>query len=369
MIDKILTAKEGEGSTDCIAFSNADGKRWVMPRRRMRMAMNLYQPSSRKGRLVKTLFPVRLLQGLISKKISSRKCRLRLNDEMLALFKSIWGEGSMDFALFGGTPGKHCKTILQLSRGNEILGYCKVTENPEVAALFDGETFTLRSLHKKGIDCVPKALYRSRTVNGLELFVQSTVKTRKSRVCHTWSDLHDSFLDTLARLTRVRSVFEETDYFRTLRQLIDNIDLYPIPEQRTFVREEAERILAQYAGKEVNCTAYHGDFTPWNTFAEGDMLYVFDWEYGKMTYPEGLDKCHFVIQTAIFEKHFDTEGIRQLTADLPQELLRMYLLDMISRFTLREGGSPTDDVAMLQKVWTSLLAGIGSYTCDPCKES
>lgn len=355
MIDKILTTKEGEGSTDCIAFGNADGKRWVMPRRRMRMAMNLYQPSSRKGRLVKTLFPVRLLQRLISKKIGSQQCRLRLNDEMLALFKSIWGEGNMDFALFGGTPGKHCKTILQLSRGNDILGYCKVTKNPEVAALFDGETYTLQSLHKKGIDCVPRALYRGRTSDGLELFVQSTVKTRKSRVCHTWSALHDSFLDTLARLTRVRSVFEETDYFRTLRQLIDNIDLYPIPEQRTFVREEAERILAHYAGKEVSCTAYHGDFTPWNTFAEGDMLYVFDWEYGKMTYPEGLDKCHFVIQTAIFEKHLPAEQINELISELPKDTVRMYLLDVISRFTTREEGHPSPEVSHSMRIWTELL--------------
>lgn len=356
MIEKILISDEGEGCTDCISFGNADGKRWVMPRRRMRMAMNLYQPSSRKGRMVKTFLPIRLLQDIISKKISSEKCRLRLNEDLQLLFCDIWGKGSLDFALFGGTPGKHCKTILQLSRGNDILGYCKVTRNPEVASLFDGETYTLQSLHKKGIDCVPRALYRGRTNEGWELFVQSTVKTKKSKVCHAWSEMHDKFLETLALKTREEVAFEESDYFHTLRQLIDNIGLYPIPEKRAFVKNETEKILAQYTGKTVTCTAYHGDFTPWNTFAEDDKLYVFDWEYGKMTYPPGLDKCHFIIQTSIFEKHLTPDQIKGLISGLPQETVRMYLLDVISRFTIREQGHPSPEVSNSMRIWTELLS-------------
>ena len=38
-------------------IQNADGKCWLMPRRDVRMAMALYQPSGWKGRLLKQLFP------------------------------------------------------------------------------------------------------------------------------------------------------------------------------------------------------------------------------------------------------------------------------------------------------------------------
>lgn len=356
MIDKLITTEGGSESTECIAFGNADGKRWIMPCRRMRMAMNLYQPSSPKGRLVKKLFPIRLFQGLISKRIGGKKYRLKINGDLLSIFHNIWGAEPMDFSLFGGTPGKHRKSILQLSRGNDILGYCKVTENPVVAALFDGETNTLRSLHAKGVNCVPKALYRGRTKSGLELFVQSTVKTRHSKVCHEWTAMHDQFLDTLARQTRTELPFEETDYYQSIRDFIDNIKLYPIADKRSFIREEAEKMLAKYTGKHVPCSAYHGDFTPWNTFAEGDTLYVFDWEYGKLTYPAGLDKCHFIIQTAVFEKHLNADQIQELMSEIPADTLKMYLLDVISRFSIREEGSPTEDVSNSLQIWTRLLA-------------
>ena len=38
-------------------FGNADGKYWIVPARSMRTALNLYQPSGIKGKLVKALLP------------------------------------------------------------------------------------------------------------------------------------------------------------------------------------------------------------------------------------------------------------------------------------------------------------------------
>lgn len=353
MIEKILITTEGKAELcDCYAFGNADGKQWVMPRRNMRMAMNLYQPSSRKGRLMKQLFPIRLLQALISRRLTAKRERVRLNDELLDVFHTLWGDAPIDFSLFGGTPGRHRKTIIQLSRGNEILGYCKVTENPEIAALFDGETVTLRHLHAQGLCCVPKALYRGRTASGLEIFVQSTVKTRKSRVCHRWTPMHDAFLQEMEERTATEMAFEETDYYQTLLQLRDNIALYPFDEYRDRIASKVEEVIAEYAGKRVRCSAYHGDFTPWNTFADGDQLYVFDWEYGKRSYPPKMDECHFLIQTAIFEKHMDAEGIAAEVAGMPKKLVEMYLLDVISRFTIREQGNPTEEVRKTIKTWS-----------------
>ena len=38
-------------------FSNADNKTWLMPAHNMQVAMNLYQPSGRNGKIMKALFP------------------------------------------------------------------------------------------------------------------------------------------------------------------------------------------------------------------------------------------------------------------------------------------------------------------------
>ena len=44
-------------------------------------------------------------------------------------------------------------------------------------------------------------------------------------------------------------------------------------------------------------------------FEEKKRLFVFDFEYAKMTYPPYLDWFHFFTQTSIFEQGMDAEKI------------------------------------------------------------
>lgn len=336
-------------------FGNADGKRWVMPRRNMRMAMNLYQPSSRNGRMVKSFFPISPLRLFISKKINSKRKSLSFHPELMEILRNIRNVGQLSVAAFGGTPGPHCKTMVQVSTGKEILGYCKITENPEVAELFDRECSLLRNLHAKGVTSVPKPLYRGKTSDGLEVFVQSTVKTRHSKVCHRWTQMHDEFLRKLESATSVYINFEDSDFFRNLDVFRKNSDLFPLKEHRAFVDAELKMVMQRYAGKHVNFCTSHGDFTPWNTFAEGNQLYVFDWEYGNSTYPKGLDKCHFLIQTAIFEEHLDSKRILKKITGEEKETVKLYLLDIIARYSMREQGTPSDHLKKMMNIWVELL--------------
>ena len=52
MLNKILDLT---GEEKFYRFGNADGKYWIMPVRGMRTAMNLYQPSGIKGKMLKDL--------------------------------------------------------------------------------------------------------------------------------------------------------------------------------------------------------------------------------------------------------------------------------------------------------------------------
>ena len=58
MLHKIITTNKGERFCH---FSNPDGKAWIVPVKNMRVALNLYQPSGIKGKLVKALLPLQAL--------------------------------------------------------------------------------------------------------------------------------------------------------------------------------------------------------------------------------------------------------------------------------------------------------------------
>ena len=110
----------------------------------------------------------------------------------------------------------------------------------------------------------------------------------------------------------------------------------------------------------VEFCACHGDFTPWNMFVEKGKLFVFDFEYAALSYPAGLDRYHFFTQTAVFEKHWNADDILAYANSdegkwIDRKLYAMYLLDVISRFTMREGGKVTGDAAAPFLLWGKLL--------------
>ena len=196
--------------------------------------------------------------------------------------------------------------------------------------------------------------------NGVYMLVQTTRKTDRSQVIHDWGHLHDGFLRDMAVKTKQRLVFEETDYYKILNELSMHLDWLPSDEGRELVRGVLEKVRNKNKHKMVEYGAYHADFTPWNTFVEQGELFVFDWEYAQMTYPPMLDRYHFFTQTAIFEKHWHSDEIMAYVKSAEGDWIdeteyQLYLLDIISRFTLRERGHFSGDVAHSINVWTETL--------------
>ena len=94
--------------------------------------------------------------------------------------------------------------------------------------------------------------------------------------------------------------------------------------------------------------------------ANGKELFVFDFEYAAMSYPVGLDRYHFFTQTAVFEKHWGADEIIAYTGScegkwIDWQLYAMYLLDVISRFTMRESSKVTGDAAAPFSLWGKVL--------------
>lgn len=86
------------GSNTFYTFSNADGKRWLMPAKNMRTAMNLYQPSGIKGKGMKALFPYLYRLGVVNKAVGAEKKRYELVPELKKLLCRLFGTDDIEFS-------------------------------------------------------------------------------------------------------------------------------------------------------------------------------------------------------------------------------------------------------------------------------
>lgn len=349
-----------ENNNTLYSFSNADGKRWIMPAKRMKTGMNLYQPSGIKGKLLKKLFPYLHRIGLVRKRLHAEVIHCRLRDDMYNLLCQSFGVERLEFSIFGGTPSVHQKITIQLNIGNRILGYCKVSDSEEVLPLFEHESYILETLHAKGIADIPQCLFCGTLYDGIGVFVQTTAKTNRSRVVHDWMPLQNQFLINLYEKTRQKLLFQNTDYYQTLIALKEHIDWLPEGVDGHMVMTAIGNVLSEYSGSEVEFSAYHADFTPWNMFVEDNRLFVFDFEYARLTYPPMLDRYHFFLQTANFERHWTVEEIVTYIQSKEGEwvdnrMFVFYLLSVMSQFAIREQGNVTGDVAKSFSIWSNLL--------------
>jgi hypothetical protein len=283
-----------------------------------------------------------------------------LNSELHSLLCKIFDVQEIEFAVFEGTPSVHQKITMQLSQGNRILGYCKLSDSNEIKALFEKERATLNVLAERGVTNIPQALHCSTLPNGMYIFVQSTEKAASSKVVHEWGALQEEFLSQLKKKTRTVLPFENSDYYATLSALEQHIDWLPTSIDKKNVANAITTVKKELCGTTVEFCASHGDFTPWNMFANGKELFVFDFEYAGESYPAGLDRYHFFTQTAVFEKHWGAEEIiAYIESDaggwIDKQLYTMYLLNLISRFTMREGGKVTGEAAKPFALWGKIL--------------
>lgn len=329
--------------TEFYKIVNADGKCWLLPVRNVRMGLALYQPSGWKGRLLKRWFPYVHWSKLVRKVLKIEVVEHELEADLRSVICSAFGVGGFEYSVFEGTPSVHRKTTIQVWNEERILGYVKLTESEEVGRLFEREASFLNEMRNEelGIRNVP--MVKVVRCGALFVLLQTTRKTLRSKVVHEWGALQENFLKRLYDATAREIVWEESDLAQALRDLREHVDWLLDGVAGDVVARRIDAVMERMVGKRVRYGAYHGDFTPWNMFVEGGELFVFDWEYAGRRYPMGLDRYHFWMQTAVFEKHW---GVAELTrymgseegAWIDREMLEMYLLDVMSKYVMREGG-------------------------------
>ncbi len=353
------------GGTDGVVITNTVGQRWIVPEKNMGTALELFQPSTFKGKMVKRFLPCLSRSGFVMKKLGMSKLRIDLISplkEKLAELFSV-NVNNMEFSVFCGSPGVHRKITLQIFSAGTILGYCKVTDTASVIRIFEREQKVLDELCKKGIDSVPVCLYCGPLVEGIHLFVQSTKRSADSRPLGKDRTILWAFLEDMNTKMALKVPFAETDYFHTLNALRGMIRKYALKEAKTIERNICE--VERYFEARDTFSAYHGDFTPWNTFVEDNALFAFDLEYFKRSYPPYMDYFHFHTQDGFYNKRWDALGIFRAYVGQrdtiegyvkdPDIYYKAYLLDIIHFYLDRDEGSLNPILQDMYSIWIELL--------------
>lgn len=345
---------ENKGDIIFYRISNADGKVWLMPKQHLATAMCLYQPSGWKGKLFKKWFPVLHKLAFARKALHISQEYISLYPKLRTLLCSLFFD-DVEFAAFLGTPCVHQKVTIQIFHGKKILGYCKVSQNKDIAALFAHEDAILAELKVKGI---PTILSRGE-YDGFHFMIQTTEKTLYSKPHHSWGELEGNFLKQLQANNSRTLPFEETDFYNDLVYLREHLQEFNIT-QRDTIASALTAAFTEYANRNVCFSPYHADFTPWNMFVEDGKLFVFDWEYARLTYPAGLDRYHFFTQVAYFEHHATAADIIDYcettkAAWIDRSQYRNYLLSIISIYLQRENGKPENFSTQLS-FWCEILS-------------
>lgn len=347
-----------------LKITNKDGKVWLMPKRHMKTGLELYQPSSKKGMLLKRWLPWLYWLKPLMGKMGMLDIEYVMDPQIHHIIEKEFNQDDVEYSVFEGTPCVHQKTTIQIFKGENILGYCKVTKNPELYSIFQHEQKLLGWFHEKGVGQIPECPYCGKTEDGNIVFLQTTTKTLNSLVGHELGIKQLEFLSMLKVKTGVEMLYHESDQYQAICSLKAHENLLTVSQQK-IMSWAVDAIETYYGAKKQLFCAYHADFTPWNMFEDAGRLFVFDFEYGRYSYMPYLDMFHFLTQTAIFERELSAKQIYEEMLGRETELKEffdnpwmaylIYLVDVTARFVVRDGLSRTSDVDKLIKTWFELM--------------
>lgn len=324
-------------NTKYLTFTNRDGKCWSIPTINSRIALEIYEPSGLKGKIVKYALPYVIWIPITKRFLCGTYVSLVLGQKLNELLTSIFGE-EFEYSVFWGTPCIDKKITIQVYRDDKILGYCKVGKSGRISKLFKHEKEILDYLEEKNIVQVPKCLKIDEIDDGYVAFVQSTEKIPGAVVIHSFGELQNKFLCNLWDSTKTQNLYEKTDYYESLKYLSENINNID-KKYKIVIQNAIKNMNDMYCGKVVEWGVCHRDFTPWNTCMVEDKLFVFDFEYALRNAPRGLDRWHFFVQTKMYEEKASIPEIADkiVTSAKIEEKIELveYLLDIISLYVQR----------------------------------
>ena len=355
-------AEVKNGQRYCV-LKNHDGKHWFLPEMDLKLGLELYQPTTLKGKLIKFFYPVVHKIPIMDKLLKINVVTLKFSALAIRVGQELFGTDQLPafYFLDSAIEANH-KLTAQYICGKKILGYVKFTDSHNVADTFKKEEQVLINLKKCGMTHVPECLGVGEE-HGIFFFAQSTLKTTASKRNYDFSSEQVQFLTELFNKTRIESKFKFSYEYGLLKELEEYLKQDSVHDCDLLLQIISDTLSK--ANMAVTCLCCgHNDFTPWNIYWFNNELQVFDFEYAEMNCVPYLDAFHYWLQPLILDKRWNaTEIINKLSdlAILPiskelklEEWFSLYFLKIIAFHYRRNNGKfEWNDKCYL--VWRDLL--------------
>ena len=284
------------GKQEYIVFEHSD-KTWVLPKDSIKLGMDMYQPSTVKGKILKFLVINFKKYEKVINKLGARTVKLELTDIIKSQIDGLYKDLNYQVAGYmGDTSSKqNDKATLQVYSGKNILCYFKVTLDINNSKTFKKEIEILNFLKDKEICNVPEVL-EYKEINGLYIFGQSTNKGVGEKLRLKISRKQVKFIKKIAEKTQQELEYKDTDFYGFV-QYIKQINFEGKYQE---IINSTVKIIEEKLSKKKNLYSLsHGDFTPWNVYYVNGEIEAFDFEYSSYTMPQYIDVFHYITQLSL----------------------------------------------------------------------
>ena len=365
LIDRIFKSNSGSLFWE---IHNTVGQEWGFPQKYTKQFLSLFQQSSLKGKIVTRILPYLRFIPFLAPRINAKSINIELNLAIKDIIYKSFGISDFEYGIFYGSPGKYQKITMMINKNKKCLGYCKITDNPEVFSIFQKETSNLSYLKTKGINNIPKILYvdEVKELPGIYILIQTTNRDGSIRIATVYDICVFDFVSQLHESTRCKMNYADSEFAQSINILKIYLHFFRSSDREVILQsiDEVEKSFVRPS----YYSAYQGDFTPWNSYIVNKKLFVFDFEYfQKYTVPY-LDYFHFFTQTCIYNEYMTADAIfdKYVTnKDFIQSQIcnsdfyyTCYLLTVMAFYLKRDNGFLNERIKSCFKIWIELIKKI-----------
>ena len=354
---------EDKTGKEYIVFCHSD-KTWIMPDESLEPALEMYQPSTMKGKILKSCIKLFHTNEQILHKLGCDKKKLSFDVDILSYLQKTINQKNIYIAAYMGdtTTRQNNKATLQVYNDQTIFCYVKVSEEPEVLENFSREINSLKYLDERGIENIPRVLGDEK-IQGLRIFVQSTNKPLKQQVQLEFGRKQIGFIDNIVKKTQMNVTYGTSEFYTSVQYLKEHIQQFA-DREKSLIHTAIKQIERYEEEKGIQFAFSHGDYTPWNVYYVDGELFAFDFEYCYQTMPCYMDVFHYLTQFSLMGQHNDTEKTILLYQESKKQLEEYisspdivyvcYLLHIIAFYHNRTNGRK-ELLQEQMKFWMRLL--------------
>lgn len=305
-----------------------------MLRRRM---LEAYQPSSNKGRLLKTLIAFGWAGD------SHGAAELPVTG-ISAQLQTLLGVSSVTLGYFVPVRSDHSKvTVIVADQGGKVRAFAKMACSRHALSSVRYERSVLAELRGNALlgDRIPE-MNGEVTGGGHWGILLSSGPLRRAPL--RFGACHTDFLNRLQATSLTERRFAASSGWRNCGQALQDIRNHLDARWQDRLAHVQRRLWQHTDSGQaiVHVSWAHRDFAPWNTrMTRSGELYVFDWEWARPEYPRLFDAVHFTVAPTILgllSKRVMWDQLQSIvrasrvTAAEARATWAFYLLDMATTF-------------------------------------